>query len=75
MTHCHMVLPSVVAAVLSVGVVTKNKGDFSDCEGVRRRIIAFGTVVVVVREVVLESEGLKGNGMFCVGRREMAERM
>jgi len=65
----------VVAAVLSVGVVTRNKGDFPDGEGVSRRTVALAGAPAVPDSDVREADGLKGNGIICVVCRDVEERI
>jgi hypothetical protein len=62
-----MVLPSAVALVLSVGVVTANREDFVEGEGVRTRIVALLGVT--------EGCAVNGKGIFCVARNEREERI
>ena len=58
--NCHTVLPSAAAAVLSVGVVTRNNGDLAEGEGVSRRIVALGAGGAWEGALVDEEGWLKG---------------
>jgi hypothetical protein len=74
------VLPSVVAAVLSSGVVTKNKLGLPDAvwliAGDNNRIDAFCNAVVVATDnVEVEAEMLKGKGIVCIVWKEREERI
>lgn len=67
-------LPSVVAAVLSVGVVTRKSGDLAEGDDVRSRIVALAGAVVV-GSVGVDAEGLKGKGIVCVADNDREERI
>lgn len=64
-------LPSAVAAALSVGVVTKKSGDLAEAEAVSNRTVAF-----IVGVGAADGGGwLKGNESVCVGSRDMEDRI
>lgn len=65
-------LPSAVAAVLSVGVVTRNKGDLAEGEAVMSRTVEFVVALGIVEDDV---EELKGNERVCIVRSEIEERI
>lgn len=70
MSNCQIVLPSVAAAALSVGVVTRNN-DFPDGDEVISRIVA---LLGVGSTGLLPDEGeLNGNGIVWVVRSDSEE--
>lgn len=72
--NCQIVLPSVAAAALSVGVVTRKSGDLAEADGVSNRTVAF--VVGGEESVEVDDEGwLKGKKRVCVGSKDIEERI
>ena len=60
--NCQIELPSVAAAVRSVGVVTRKRGDLSMGDGVRRRITALAGVADDGLDTSAEDGGREAKG-------------
>jgi hypothetical protein len=65
MSTCHIELPSAAAVDLSVGVVTRNKGDLAEGEGVISRTV----------ELDVGDAGSNGKENICFGDRDIDERI
>lgn len=78
MVNFHIVVPSAAAAVLSVGVVTRKRGDLAEGDGVMSLIVALAGAVLRVAVawgggeedeavgVDVDAGGLNGKGIVCV---------